>query len=302
MSFSSQVKDELNSLPIKSNCCKKAYIFGVALSASVVDDFISVRLTNSSTAEQFCHFLKSIYNTEPERKEINRGCYKAAELGFRSHKISEFLRFSDSFSDDDEDIEALSAFFKCKDCRSVFLRAVFCSRGSVTDPKKSYTLEMQLPSDTRAMLVHSILEELGPEAPGITPRKDGYGIFYRNESAIEYVLSLFGASKTIFEFLDAYVEKDYRNTENRATNCVARNIARSVNAAGAQIASIEALIANGMLEELSDDIKATAHLRIENPDMSLGELAEIHNPPISKSGLNHRLIKITELAKKRKLI
>ncbi len=302
MSFSSQVKDELNALPIKSNCCKKAYIFGVMLSASALGDIISVKLTDESTAEQFCHFLKSIYNIEPERKAINRGCFKAFELSFRSHKISEFLSFADSFSDSDEDIDALSSFFKCKDCRSVFLRAVFCSRGSVSDPKKSYSLEIQLPNDTRAMLVHSLLEELGPEAPGITPRKDRYGIFYRNESAIEYVLSVFGANKIIFDFLDAYVEKDYRNAENRATNCVARNIARSVNAAGAQIASIEALIANGMLEELSEDIKTTAKLRIANPDMSLGELAAIHNPPISKSGLNHRLSKITELAKKRKLI
>jgi len=302
MSFSSQVKDELNALAIKNNCCKKAYIFGVMLSASALGDVISVKLTDESTAEQFCHFLKSIYNIEPERKAINRGCFKAFELSFRSHKISEFLSFADSFSDSDEDIDALSSFFKCKDCKSVFLRAVFCARGSVSDPKKSYSLEIHVPNDTRAMLVHSILEELGPEAPGITPRKDRYGIFYRNESAIEYVLSVFGANKIIFDFLDAYVEKDYRNAENRATNCVARNIARSVNAAGAQIASIEALIANGMLEELSEDIKTTAKLRIANPDMSLGELAAIHNPPISKSGLNHRLSKITELAKKRKLI
>ena len=302
MSFSSQVKDELSALPIKSNCCKKAYIFGVAISAAVVEGMISVKLTDLSVAEQFCHLLKNIYTIEPERKEINRGCYKAIELKFKSNKISEFLSFADSFSDSDEDIDALSAFFKCKDCRSVFLRAVFCARGSVSDPQKSYSLEIHVPNDTRAMLVHSILEEIGPEAPGITPRKDGYGIFYRNESAIEYVLSVIGANKTVFDFLDAYVEKDYRNAENRATNCVARNIARSVDAAGAQISSIEALIANGMLEELSEDIKTTAKLRIANPDMSLTELAAIHNPPISKSGLNHRLTKITELAKKRKLI
>lgn len=302
MSFSSQVKDELNALAIKSNCCKKAYIFGVALSASVDNDVISVKLTDASSAEQFCHFLKSIYNIEPDKKEIRRGCYQAFELSFRSNKILEFIDFADSFSDSDEDMDALGSYLKCKDCKSVLLRAVFCARGSVTDPKKSYTLEIRMPSDTRAMLVHSILEELGPEAPGVTPRKDGYGIFYRNESAIEYVLSLFGANKTIFEFLDAYIEKDYRNTENRATNCVARNIAKSVNAAAAHIAAIEALIANGMLEELSEDVRTTAQLRISNPDISLLELAAIHTPPISKSGLNHRLSKITEFAKKRNLI
>ena len=302
MSFSSQVKSELNALPIKGNCCKKAYIFGVAMSALVSNGSISVRLTDAATVEQLCHFLKTIYNVEPEKREIKRGCYNAFELSFKSAKISDFLTFADSFSDSDDDLDKLASFFKCKDCRSVFLRAVFCARGSVSDPKKSYSLEIQIPNDTRAMFVHSVLEELGPEAPGITPRKEGYGIFYRNESAIEYALSLFGASKTVFEFLDAYVEKDYRNAENRATNCVARNISRSVNAATAQIAAIEALVASGMLDELSDDIKSTAYLRIENPDRSLGELAELHNPPISKSGLNHRLTKITELAKKRKLI
>jgi DNA-binding protein WhiA len=106
----------------------------------------------------------------------------------------------------------------------------------------------------------------------------------------------------LFEFLDSYVEKDLRNYENRATNCVTRNIAKSVNAAGAQIAAIEALIANGMLEELGEEIRSTAELRIDNPALSLTELAELHTPPISKSGLNHRLTKIVELAKKRKLI
>lgn len=302
MSFSSQVKDELNQLQIKSNCCKKAYIFGAILAADFNDDLISLKITDLSTAEHFCKLLKTIYKIEPEIRNISRGCYFASEIQFRSSKLQEFLSFADRFSDSEEDLEELNTYFKCDLCKQTFLRAVFCAKGSVSDPQKSYSLEIQTPTDTRALLIHTVLEEIGPEAPGITARKNAYGIFYRNESAIEDMLTVCGANKTIFTFFDVHIEKDLRNLENRATNCVTRNIAKSVLAAGSQVEAIEALKATGMLDELSEDIKTTANLRLKNPDMSLNELAGIHTPPISKSGLNHRLSKIIELAKKRKLI
>ena len=139
-------------------------------------------------------------------------------------------------------------------------------------------------------------------APGITSRNGNFSIFYKNNSAIEDVLTVIGANKTLFEFLDSFVEKDLRNYENRATNCVTRNIAKSVGASSQQVLAIEALIATGAFEELSDEIQATAALRLANPSLTLSELAEIHIPPISKSGLNHRISKILELAKSRDLI
>lgn len=302
MSFSSQVKDELNSLHIKGNCCKKAYIFGSLTSALAEDGNISVKITEKSTADQLCHLLKAIYKLEPERREVRRGCYSAVELKFRSAKLSDFLSFTDEFSGSDDDIDTLDEYFGCDNCKSAFARGAFCSCGSVSDPKKSYTFEIYAQSDTRAMLLHTVFEELGTEAPGVTSRQGKFSIFYKNNSAIEDILTVLGANKTLFEFLDSYIEKDLRNRENRATNCVARNIAKSVGAAGAQIEAIEALKANGMFEELAPEVRATGELRLENPDLSLTELAEIHTPPISKSGLNHRLSKITELAKKRKLI
>ncbi len=302
MSFSSQVKDELSTLPIKGNCCKKAYIFGSLMSADISDGQIFVKITEKSTAEQLCHLLKAIYKIEPKRKEIRRGCYNAIELKFKSAKIADFLSFADEFSGSDEDVDALNTYFACDSCKQVFARAAFCTAGSVSDPKKSYTLEIYAANDTRAMLIHSVLEEIVTEAPGITSRKGKMSVFYKNNSAIEDVLTVLGASKTLFEFLDSYIEKDLRNYENRATNCVTRNIAKSVGASGLQVLAIEALIATGAFEELSDDLQATAALRLANPSLTLSELAEIHIPPISKSGLNHRISKIMELAKQRELI
>ena len=302
MSFSSQVKEELNSLQIKGNCCKKAYIFGALMSSDILDGMIELKLSDRSTAEQLCHNLKSIYKIEPEKREIKRGCFSAIVLRFKSAKLSEFLGFADEFSGSDEDIETLDGYFSCENCKRIFARAAFCASGTVSDPKRSYTFEIHAQNDTRVWLIHSILEEIVSEAPGITARQGKFSVFYKNNSAIEDVLTVIGANKTLFEFLDSYVEKDLRNYENRATNCVTSNIAKSVNASGAQVEAIEALIASGVFEELSDDIKTTAALKLVNPSLTLSELAEIHTPVISKSGLNHRLKKIMELAKNRGLI
>lgn len=301
MSFSAQVKEELNGINIKSNCCKKAFIFGVVIAAEECDREIILNLTDDKTVEKFCYYLKAIYKLEPQKSEIKRGCFKSTRLSFRSSKLSDFLSFADEFSSSDEDEELAQSFFGCESCKICFLRGVFCARGTISDPQKSYSLEIKAPNDTRAMLIHSIFEDTGLEAPGISPRKDAFGIFYRNESAIEDFLSVCGASNSMFEFCNAYIEKDFRNAENRATNCVAKNISKSVNAALAQVSAIEKLKTNGTFDELSADLKYTAELRLENPDLSLDDLASLHNPPISKSGLNHRLSKITDIANKIKL-
>lgn len=302
MSFSSQVKDELNSLQIKGNCCKKSYIFGSLVSADVTNGVISVKLFENFIADQLRYYLKSIYKIEAETKIIKRGCFSATELRFKSAKISDFLNFADEFSGSDEDMNTLDGLFPCENCKKIFARAAFCASGSVSDPKKSYTFEIRTPIDTRAMLLHTIFEEIGTEAPGVTSRQGRFSIFYKNNSAIEDILSVLGANKTLFDFLDSYVEKDVRNYENRATNCVTSNISKSVGASGLQVLAIEALIATGVFEELSPDIQATAALRLANPSLTLSELAEIHSPPISKSGLNHRISKMIELAKSRELI
>lgn len=298
MSFSSQVKEELNGIQIKSNCCKKAYIFGVALCAERDGDKLSVTLSDESTAVQFRQFLHSIYKIEPEIKSIRRGCFSATALGFSSNRISEFLDFADSCQNSDD----ISKYLPCNTCKTVFLRSVFCSRGTVSDPKKSYSLELLTSNEQRAEVITKVIEQLSVSAPGITKRKRGYGLFYRNESVIEDILSICGANRALFTFFDAHVEKDIRNAENRATNCVARNISRTVDAIALQIVAIEKLKENDLFDELPKDIQKTAELRLENQESTLSELASLHEPPISKSGLNHRLSKIIDEAKKRKLI
>ena len=111
------------------------------------------------------------------------------------------------------------------------------------------------------------------------------------------MLYLLGCSRTSFSVTNASIEREIRNNENRATNCVARNILRSVDAAQKQCAAIETLIERGRLGALSDELQQTARLRVEYADASLSELALMHTPPLTKSGLNRRLTRLLELAK-----
>lgn len=299
MSFSQQVKEELNSIQIKSNCCKKSYLFGAILSSENKDGHIFLNLSDESTVTTVLYLLKTIYKCVPKVKSVKRGCYKCSEIYIDSKKLSEFLSFADSYNEEISE----STFFSCTNCKSAFLRGVFCACGHVSDPKKSYTLEIRAKNAARAELIRKVIgewQEISP--PNFTQRKEGIGLFYRNESSIEDFLTACGANKSLFTFYEALVEKNVRNIENRATNCVARNISKSVAASAAQVSAIESLIASKSIDELPHDLRTTAALRVTYSDVTLNELAALHNPPISKSGLNHRLSKIVEEAKKRKLI
>lgn len=298
MSFSSEVKSELNALKIKSNCCKKAFLFGTMLFAEEAHGNLSLTLKDGSTIEQVCYFLKTIYKIIPEIQNIKRGCYCATTLTFTSPRISEFLSFTDNFTSDKE----LSEYLSCPNCKVALLRGAFCARGSVSDPQKSYSLEIQMPNESRATFISKMIEENGLLTPSRTNRNGKIGLFYRNESAIEDFLTSCGASQALFTLFNSQIEKDIRNLENRATNCVAKNILKSVEAISQQISAIEKLKEYGFYDELSKEIKTTAELRLDNQEATLSELASMHKPPISKSGLNHRLSKIVDEAKKRKLI
>lgn len=295
MSFSSNVKNEFNSIQIKGNCCKLSFLLGTLMCAEYRDNEITVKFSNPSTISKTAQILRSLYKLTPSITEVNMGCVCTTVLSFKSERLSGTLNRIDSNS-------FSNSFWGCAGCRSAFLRGAFCGCGSISDPMKSYTLEIKAANQTRADFICSLISDAGITAPCVTKRTRTFNIFYRNEASIEDFITVCGGSKALFEFFDASVKKNLRNAENRATNCVTTNIFRSVEAAAKQISAIEALKSANMFEELSDELKITADIRIANPDVSLSELALLHDPQISKSGLNHRLSKIVDEAIKRKLI
>ena len=185
----------------------------------------------------------------------------------------------------------------CEGCRSAFLRGAFLNWGTVSDPQKSSHLEFLLPEGAGETALCAVLDSNG-YPPKRTVRKDTVGLYYKDATSLGDLLTMMGSHHIIFEFYNTRIERDIRNNENRATNCVARNIEKSIAAAQRQMEAIGILMEHGKLESLPEPLRVTALLRYRNPDATLDELRELHMPPISKSGLNHRLQKLIEAAEK----
>ena len=154
-----------------------------------------------------------------------------------------------------------------------------------------------MPNETVAESVAVALETRGCP-PKRIKRAGGIGLYYKNADAVGDIITLMGSHSVIFEVYNARIARDIRNNENRATNCVARNIQKSVSAAARQMEAIGTLMERGKLDTLEEPLRVTAMLRYRNPDATLDELKELHTPPISKSGLNHRLQKLIDAAQK----
>ena len=195
--------------------------------------------------------------------------------------------------EEDAECETLSRMleFKCEACAIHFLRGLFLACGTVNDPAKSYHLELKLPDDGRAEPVHILLAEAGYEF-GVTNRNNMIGLFCKSGSMIQEFLAYIGVTSGVFDFFNAQIERSIRNDENRATNCVTENISRAIRTGAKQLIAIEYLEERNLIPALPEDLQFTARLRLNNPDITLSELAELHFPPITKSGLYHRLEKI----------
>jgi DNA-binding protein WhiA len=175
------------------------------------------------------------------------------------------------------------------------LRGAFLSCGTLNDPHKSFHLEFSFASEQARDFTESFLQAL-QYPPRRVARAKSFGLYYKDGGAIEDLVGLMGSQHVIFEIINSRIEREIRNNENRATNCVARNIQKTVSAAGRQVEAIDLLISRGKLDSMPDSMQTTAMLRYRNPDATLDELTALHQPPIPKSGLNHRLKKLLEEA------
>jgi len=182
---------------------------------------------------------------------------------------------------------------KC--CVKTFLRQVYIEYGTISHPQKSYHLELVTDRFHVSKQTYSLLIEMG-FAPKETSRSGNYIIYFKKSVDIEDFLTLIGAPIHAMELMSAKIEKDVRNTVNRKVNCDTANVSKIVDAAAIQITAINKIKEKGKFEALPDKLKQTAELRLENPEMSIKELADSLNPPATKSCLNHRLKKLIDLS------
>lgn len=183
-------------------------------------------------------------------------------------------------------------------CRRSFMRGAFLTGGAITDPAKSYHLELVTDRYNVSRQTLSLLIDM-EFTPKETSRSGNYIIYFKQSSAIEDFLTLIGAPLHAMELMSAKIEKDVRNTVNRKVNCDTANVSKTVDAAVMQITAINIIKERGEFEALPGKLRQTAQLRVENPELSIKDLAEMFTPPVSKSCLNHRLRKLIELSRRK---
>ncbi len=185
-------------------------------------------------------------------------------------------------------------------CRKAFLRGLFLKSGSINDPEKMYHLEIAAGSRNFAIRLKEILTSYQLRAK-IVDRKGHSVVYLKDSSQIADFLALIQANVSLFSLENTMVVKDVRNTVNRRVNCETANIKKTVSASISQIEAIEYIRDHIGFEKLPVSLQEIARLRLENPDDSLQDLGEKLNPPVGKSGVNHRLRKLKKIAEEEKL-
>ncbi len=294
MSFTDEVVMELLEAEQGRTCCRKALLFGLFFGASTEkNNIINADFRSQEIANAAAEILKKQFSSAPEVLAVKRAGRTMWRVRATTKALSAFLQNTDR-EDDGQSLSGLVGF-RCDACARSFLRGVFVSSGSINDPKKGYHLELSINGARRAERVKRFLSDELIE-PKTVQRASKIGLYYKKNMQIADILYYLGAMQSGFDFSNVCIERDIRNIENRATNCVARNISRAVEASLRQAEAIELLERSGKMPKLGEELRYTARLRLENPSMSLTELALLHDPPISKSGLNRRLVKILEEA------
>ena len=296
MSFSTQVKAELCRAPLSRKCCAQAEAYGVLLYCSLSTP-AEVRITTESP--EFAARLPQLFQ---KAFQVRFDRLPAEGAGKRIFSITQPDKLSALWSVFGHDpAEALVhhinyAVLEEDHCRTAFLRGAFLAGGSVTDPAKRYHLELATSHLSVSREFHALLLEMG-FSPKESRRKANAITYFKQSDAIEDFLTAMGAPLAAMELMNAKAEKDLRGSINRRVNCDAANLDKAVDAAQGQIEAIYKLEERGMLENLPDKLKEAVDLRMAHPELTLSQLAELCDPPVSKSAFNHRLRKLMELAK-----
>lgn len=292
MSFSQQVKNELckNALPA---CCLRARLYGIVLFAGVLSSSeVRLKTENAALLSHALSLMQTVCGIKPATDGPGRGGHYRLSVTEPADVVRLCSALSITFAGPARRIRYSILEREC--CRAAFLGGVFLSCGSVTDPSRSYHLEMETPHFSLADDLCALLADFGL-VPKVTVRKSYRVLYYKESEQIEDLLTVIGATGAAFALMDAKIVKDIRNNVNRLTNCETANISKTVEASGTQLASIRRVMERG-LGTLPDDLRQVAELRLENPDLSLSEIGKLLDPPLTKSGVSHRLKRIMEIA------
>lgn len=311
MSYSTSVKDELSRVMPDECESQIAELAGILsfigrVHISENDEYmLSISTEHAGTARKCFTLLKKTFNIKTsiaisKNSFLHRRHTYIVKLKSDedTKRVLESTKLIDKYGRIGEDLTLQKNRVVSKDCcRRAFLRGAFLASGSVSDPEKAYHFEIVCPTKGRAMQIQHIMKELNMEAK-IVMRKKSYIVYLKEGDFIGDALRTMSAANSLMEFENVRILKGMRNKVNRSVNCETANLNKTVNAYLKQKADIELIVKTIGLDALKPNLQEMAKVRLEYPDANLMILGNYLNPPVGKSGVNHRLRKLAEVADK----
>lgn len=309
MSFSSRVKEELVRQESKGRHCCIAEFAAIFMLCGKIEKgrgkkyYLQIDTENLTVAQKSYILLKKTFQVQIEVAVHNHNIRSSGvsfSLIVKRHQdvilILKALKIMDENGNlwgDFRKIHQRLVQNTC--CRRAYLRGSFLVAGSVTNPEKAYHLEIAVLSEAYALQLKELMAGFGME-PKIVERKKYQVLYIKEGSQIVDFLNVIEAHIALMELENVRIVKEVRNSVNRQVNCETANISKTVTAAARQIEDIRYLQCKMGFSQLADRLREVAELRLEYPDSSLQELGQMLIQPISKSGVNHRLRKISRIA------
>jgi len=304
MSFAAETKKELTQLDVDGSCAKAELAALIRMNGfiSIINKELSLDMSteNAAIARRMYILIKSVYHYVAKvlvrkKMRLKKNNVYIVRLDEHAQEMLEDLKIINHQLMFTREISR--EVIKDEDCQRAYLRGAFLAGGSLNHPESSYHLEIfsNYEEHIRSLLELMNMYELKAK---VLPRKNGFVLYIKEGESITEFLNIIGAHKALLYFEDIRIVKDMRNSVNRLVNCETANLNKTVTAALKQVENIRLIDKEVGMDQLPKKLREIAELRIKNPDITLKELGELADEPISKSGINHRFRKIGTIADK----
>lgn len=309
MSFSSEVKEELARAMSPARHCQIAEIAAIVslcgrVQISEFDEYkLLVHTENAVVARKYYSLLKSAFQINASIL-IKRNVYLKKTHTYmvkiddhqQSLKVLRATKLIDNNGEIREELSQIDNMVLQRDCcKRAFIRGAFLAAGSISDPEKNYHFEIVCTNEEKAKQLQEIINTFELDAK-IVLRKKYYVVYIKEGAMIVDILNVMEAHVSLMKLENVRILKDMRNSVNRRVNCETANINKTVSAAMKQLEDIQFIQETIGFSELSEGLAEIAKLRLSQPEATLKELGTMLNPPVGKSGVNHRLRKLSNMA------
>lgn len=285
-SYFEEVVGRLCAIPEKKPCCRRALLLGMFSCGMIRSGVLQATFRHSASVDLAARLCHEVYG---------RGCEIYFEPGGSRSVFLDSKKAAHSLGDIWNGIDS-SGILICEACGSAFLRGVFLASGHMSSPEKNDCRLELTPGDSS--FVYELRDFLTQReiTPCVSTRRGKPYLYIKENNRLQDFLAFIGDTEGVYELVNGKFIREARENANRISNCEANNIRRSIGASQKHLDAIRLLMAAGRMASLSPELQLTAKLRIENPELSLQALCDLHDPPVSKGGLNHRLQKLIELS------